>query len=431
MEHRNTLAYGLLLLSWNACPVLIQAQQWVPVSGNAGGMTSCQTLSADTCQAAAFGGRLYVTHNGGASFDSVQTIFITEWFNDIHFPTAQVGYACGGSHYGYHTSIIAKTEDGGTTWFPLTYDTLPWYTLNSIRFFNADVGLVSGNVGTFYRTEDGGNTFIPVNLPLLGYNMVTDIYFDGDVAYICTRATKYEAGDHQDDDYYHILKSTDMGANWTVMYSDTVLNRTLTTDRGINGIRFLGDVGMACGYNGLLLLTADGGTTWTESTIAGDSTTLWTLEMATDQIAYITTGFAYAGGDRNTLRTNDGGQTWTTLPEKFISMSIKDGVGYAIDDTYHLFKNAQVLNGITEEDVPVISVFPNPSNGKVHVRLPHVLASGILTLFAPNGRACLEVPFRHADQLSFDPGDLAAGTYVIEVRGKDADPVYRNRVVLQ
>lgn len=109
----------------------------------------------------------------------------------------------------------------------------------------------------------------------------------------------------------------------------------------------------------------------------------------------------------------------------------KDGVGYAIDDTYHLFKNAQVLNGITEEDIPVISVFPNPSNGKVHVRLPHVLASGILTLFAPNGRACLEVPFRHADQLSFDPGDLAAGTYVIEVRGKDADPVYRNRVVLQ
>ncbi len=61
---------------------------------------------------------------------------------------------------------------------------------------------------------------------------MTDIHFDGDVASICTRATRYEDGDDQDDDNYHILKSTDMGVNWTVMYSDTVLNRTLTTDRG-------------------------------------------------------------------------------------------------------------------------------------------------------------------------------------------------------
>lgn len=431
MERKNTLTHGLLLLSGCAIPVLLHAQQWVPVTGNVGGMTLCQTISAETCQAAGDGGTMFVTHDGGASFDSVQTIFTTEWFNDLHFPTAQVGYACGGSHFGFHTSIIAKTEDGGTTWFPLTYDTLPWYTLNSIRFFNAEVGLVSGNVGSFYRTEDGGNTFIPVNLPLIGYNTVTDIYFDGDVAYICTRATKYEDGDDQDDDYYHILKSTDMGQNWTVMYSDTVLNRTLTTDRGINGICFQGEIGMACGYNGLLLRTQDGGTSWSESTIAQDTTTLWDLEMVNAQLAYIITGFAYAGGYRNTLRTEDGGQTWSVMPEKFMNISIKNGTGYAVDDTYHLFKNTQVVNGIRDITPALISIFPNPSSGVVQVQMPQHMPSGLLTLFDPSGRACMELPFRHADQLSFDAGDLAAGPYVVEVRGQGTDLVYRQRIILQ
>lgn len=408
----------------------MHAQQWVPVAGAVGGMNFCQAISVDTCQAAATGGRLYTTHDGGVSFDSTQTIFTTEWFNDMHFPTPQVGFACGGTHYGYHTSIIAKTEDGGATWFPLTYNELPWYTLNSIRFFNAEIGLVSGNVGTFLRTGDGGNTFIPVSLPIPGYNNVRDIYFDGDVAYICTRATKYFA-DENDDDYYHILKSTDMGQSWTVIYSDTVLNRTITTDRGINSVRFLGNFGMACGYNGLLLRTADGGETWMESTIAADVTTLFGIELVNDELAFITTHASYAGLYGNTLRTDDGGLTWAVMPEKFISISVMDGVGYAIDDAYQLFKNTQIVNGVAEIDRASLSIFPNPAGDMVHVQMPQAMTAGILTVHDLNGRILLEEPIRNVDHFSIPTTGLAAGAYVVEVRGKGSATAYRQRLILQ
>lgn len=414
----------LVLIS--AAGLSVHAQQWIPVPGAPPGLVLCQTISADTCQAAGGGGRLYVTRDGGATFDSVQTIFTTEWFNDMHFPTSQVGYACGGSDFGFYKNIIAKTMDGGNTWFPLTHDEYPWFSFWRIRFFNPDIGLVSGDVGTFMRTEDGGDTFTPIDLGLPGINSVNDIYFDGDVGYICTRATQ-----NNNDDIYHILKSTDLGQSWNILYSDTVLSRTVNTDRGVQCVRFIGQSGMACGYNGLLLRTTDGGATWTENTLATGVTTLFGLEMVNGQLAFITTMNAYAGEIRNTLRTGDGGVTWTTLPEKFLSVSVKDGTGYAVDDAGHLFKNAEVTNDIREVTPEPITLFPNPSTGDVNLELPKTMADSHIYVYDGNGRTVLERQVSGQRGSIFKVNDLATGLYVVKVMEDRTGKTYRQRLVVQ
>jgi hypothetical protein len=315
--------------------------------------------------------------------------------------------------------------DGGNTWFSLTHDEYPWYSFQSIRFFDSDIGLVSGDAGTFMRTVNGGDTFTPIDLGLPGINSVNDIYVDGNAGYICTRATA-----NSNDAIYHVLKSTDFGQSWNIIYSDTVLDLTVTSDRGVQTVRFMGQFGMACGYNGLLLRTTDGGETWTESTIATDVTTLFGLELVNEQLAFITTMNAYAGEVRNTLRTNDGGDTWTTLPEKFLSVSVKDGVGYAVDDSLHLLKNAQITNGIHEEALDTITLFPNPSTDMVNLELPTMEAYHVY-VHDGYGRMVLEGQISGQRRLTFRTAGLATGLYTVKVTEDRTRKTYRQRFVIQ
>lgn len=428
METRTTPTLGLLLLFLCAVPGIVHAQQWVPVAGAPQGLVVCQTMSADTCQIASSMSNFVVTRNGGASFDSAQTMFTTEWCTDMHFPTALVGYACGGSHYGYYNNVITKTVNGGASWFPLTNNEFPGFSFGRIHFITEDIGFVSGDWANFLKTVDGGSTFTPIDLQLPDTNYVLDIDFDGYIGYVCTK--KY-TGLYNDDDIYRILKTTDLGDTWSILYADTIVNNMYTLDRGINRVRFLGDFGLACGNNGILLRTTDGGATWLESTVLSDTTFFRDLEVVNEQTAFIMTQLAYAGEFRNTLRTDDGGLTWAAISEKFICVSVKDGVGYAIDDSYQLFKNTQIMNGVAEVDRASLSIFPNPSTGMVHVRLPQVMAAGMLTVHDVNGRILLEETIRNVDQFSITTTGLAAGAYVVEVRGKGSSSVHRQRLILQ
>ena len=407
----------------------LSAQQWFPVTGAPSGLAVCQTMSADTCQIARSMSDHFVTSDGGASFDSTQTMFTTEWCLDMHFPTAQVGYACGGSHFGVFTNVITKTVDGGASWFPVTNDEFPGYSFGSIHFVTQEIGFVSGDVGTFLKTVDGGATFTPLEVQLPELNSIVDIHFNGTNGYVCTRTRPLNTQD--DDDIYRILKTTDLGDTWNILYADTVLDRTYTTDRGVNSVRFLGAFGLACGNNGLLLRTTDGGSTWSESILLSDTTFLRDMEMVNEQTAYIMTIRAYAGELRNTLRTDDGGLTWTTMPEKFLNISVKDGTGYAIDDEYHLFKNMDVLNRVPQHDAPVLALFPNPTTGQVTMLLSGILAIGHCSVFDGNGRVVLEQGLAAQRSLTLHTAGLAAGTYVVQVKDLGSDRIYRQRLVVQ
>ncbi len=93
-----------------------------------------------------------------------------------------------------------------------------------------------------------------------------------------------------------LIKSTDGGQSW--------LNINAQTTTPILKIRsFDGAVVIASGYNGLILRSTDGGETFTQvaSGVTGD---LWGLQMLNDTLGW-------ACGNRNSLiKTIDGGLTW-------------------------------------------------------------------------------------------------------------------------
>src|SRR5688500_15953171 len=115
---------------------------WSTTSTNFQG--GCFATSKDTCFVSDESGKIYRTTDGGTTWDSVQTIFTSSWFNDIYFPSKNVGYACGGTAFGTHWSTIAKTTNGGQTWDSLTSNVFNGDFL-CISFLNDSVGYIAGN----------------------------------------------------------------------------------------------------------------------------------------------------------------------------------------------------------------------------------------------------------------------------------------------
>lgn len=97
-----------------------------------------------------------------------------------------------------------------------------------------------------------------------------------------------------------ISRTIDGGKNW-VRIAPTGISTT-----ALNTVDFVDENnGMACGTNGVIIRTADGGNTWTQTT-AG-------IGSGFNSMAYSSTNKAVAIGNQGGIRyTTNGGGTWTT-----------------------------------------------------------------------------------------------------------------------
>ncbi|MFA7446082.1 MAG: hypothetical protein WCY89_09060, partial [Flavobacteriaceae bacterium] len=88
--------------------------QWELVSEYTG--NAMAVVNEDKVFVAHEDGIIYSTSDGGETWSSYQVEGFADsysWFNDIYFPTENVGYACGGSYFGSIHRFIIKTTDGG------------------------------------------------------------------------------------------------------------------------------------------------------------------------------------------------------------------------------------------------------------------------------------------------------------------------------
>lgn len=85
-----------------------------------------------------------------------------DYYQDICFPTANIGYAVG-----YNGSII-KTEDAGNNWEVVKKGNLPFQkrdNLEAVDFIDATTGYAVGRRGLILKTEDGGDNWTRYNSP--------------------------------------------------------------------------------------------------------------------------------------------------------------------------------------------------------------------------------------------------------------------------
>jgi photosystem II stability/assembly factor-like uncharacterized protein len=188
---------------------------------------------------------------------------------------------------------ILRTLDGGSTWTPQSSGTPE--DLNAVFFLTPSRGWAVGTNGTILSTSNGGAAWTlrhfeylsPSNLPITP--SFTDVRFLSDARGTLVGNTK-EGG--------VILTTADGGSTWTrqprVLFNGG--------PAGLNALSF-GDAlhGWAVGQFGVIMATSDGGSSWTEDT-SGSVETL-------NGVSFInaTTGWA-AGTHGVVLKTTTGGR---------------------------------------------------------------------------------------------------------------------------
>ncbi|NVO20189.1 MAG: T9SS type A sorting domain-containing protein [Bacteroidetes bacterium] len=179
------------------------------------------------------------------STDNGQNWALTTFLNDenwesVNFSSPGIGYIVSGS------GKIAKTIDGGVNW-SIIYDN-PAEHFNRVKFINPFTGFVIGRYGRILKTTDGGINWNPVESGT--FSSLNDIVFVNGVK-------GFIAGDH-----------------------DIMQNM------------------------GILLITLDGGDTWTNSPAAQSS---YPFNL---RLAFANENTGYLQTDSYLFKTLDGGATW-------------------------------------------------------------------------------------------------------------------------
>jgi photosystem II stability/assembly factor-like uncharacterized protein len=230
--------------------------QWLNPKPSGTNINDIHILNNSTIIAVGESGFIGRSNNSGSTWTFItRTVGFgiqTPSFNGVHFPGPFTGYVVGANN------LILKTTDGGISWnnltSPVTGDLPIW---NSV-FFTDElngwiVGLASGPTPLLYKTNDGGINWIPSsNLPASasGQTLNTIRFTNANFGLITATSGK-------------IYKTTDGGINW----DDISISNTGSPNPSTASYRGLGIVNeqifiAGATNNSILMRTTDGGSTW-------------------------------------------------------------------------------------------------------------------------------------------------------------------------
>jgi photosystem II stability/assembly factor-like uncharacterized protein len=227
------------------------------------------------------------TRDGGATWQQQKTGTSRHLFS-ISFIDDRRGWTVG------ERNTILKTIDGGTTWQQAVPE--EDRILNHVAFIDADHGWVVGEQGCMYRTQDGGLTWREVIPAYFERESFEDLFENPRPALFSIYFSDRENGWACGMDGL-ILRTADGGLTWQVQPTGT--------EFALYSICITGDRGWAVGDRGSYVLSRDGGQSWQvmENAI---SSRMWFRDVgfATPRIGFV------AGWAGTVVRSIDGGETW-------------------------------------------------------------------------------------------------------------------------
>jgi photosystem II stability/assembly factor-like uncharacterized protein len=265
---------------------------------------------------------------------SVIIIAGTILLEKLYFPGNGTGYALGNiSGFNTYSTYGFRTIDGGANWKPLLATDFPNANAYTAAFFpHPDTGYVFTNA--YVNFEPGTDNQLV---------RVTDFVFD--------------EGLSQSWRFFAEIINSDMPANMTDAYF------------------FDSQTGYACGQDGNIYKTTDGGVSWTVD--YEGSTPL-------EALYFVDSGTGFATGRDGTILKWTGGTSAVSFPEK-----------YGGD----------------------VRFFPNPACGQLTIELPAPV-NATLRLFNNGGQLVRQARLTQESMLSLQ--ELPAGVYLAEVRAGDA-----------
>jgi len=244
-------------------------------------------------------------------------------------------------------SVIMYSADGGATWKPQKSPVTN--SLCDASFINATTGWIVGRAGTILHTTDGGATWqkqdagISNHLFAVSFADERNGWAVGDFGAILHTAdggaTWQKQGEGEDKiyndvffadalhgwivgEYGTIMSTADGGATWRKQECKDILPVAADTEwesfaPSLYGVHFSDTAkGFACGMDGTIIATGDGGATWKKVKNPAESTkvTLYKIKCSG-------TTCLVAGQKGMSLVSADGGMTWQILESSQITKS--------------------------------------------------------------------------------------------------------------
>ncbi len=290
--------------------------------------------------------------SGGWQYLINYGLWVETRFEDVYFTDTSTGYAVEIRDYSLDSlqKPIYKTIDGGYSWTNVGPSYYGSVALRSIEFLDDKAtGMVGSLFGTVYRTTNAGATWTDISKSVADTVADTLPYGRRNICGIAHFGNNFYAVGWWGASIARFYKSTDKGVTWSTTYIDTNLATCLidaaflSTDTGFvtGGKNIFGGSFYASSDESVILKTTDGGATWTkvfsDTTIGGR---IWKIQLL-DKMNIVASIEPYYYPDSvNMIKSTDGGNTWTIINVG----SIKDlaygsmccmtqGVGFATTKT--------------------------------------------------------------------------------------------------
>jgi len=229
-------------------------------------------INANTGYVVGENGKILQTTNAGVSW-TTQTSGTTVALRSVYFVSLDTGYIVGGNS---GNPIALKTTNAGLTWTPM--NTGSTQELESVFFTDANTGYAVGMSGTLLKTINGGTNWT---------TMLSGQWGNFHTIYFSNSSTGYAATGNGNNTT--ILKTSDKGVNWSIYLNTFSYGNFISKDTAF---------AQGSGY---VQKTTDGGANWT-----------LVYRADFNKIYFINSDVGYGIWSSEIYKTTDGGHTWIT-----------------------------------------------------------------------------------------------------------------------
>ncbi len=312
----------------------------------------------------------------------------------------------------------------GSNWFSSTDEGANWTSLggrsglisvSTVSMFKSGNNLVYGTTGNggLHFSTNNGSSWSGSNMPSAANKTIhKHIVSVGGTLFAST--------------LNGVVKSTDNGANWEEVSGVPTFNGTGTSLTAINGGLLLGIYGQG------IHRSTDGGATWTKVLGGG----LGSMDNNIITVSY-RNGIALAGGAAGGVYySTNNGSSWTTVPNTDMpfgalvsSVLYHNGYLYAGHNTGMARQQIAIASSTSEMNQPQLKLYPNPSQGMVHLSWPGAEELQV-EIYNLSGQRVYETKLQ-GEESQIDAQALAKGVYLLRVSNPQSQQIQHQRLVIQ
>ncbi|MBK7212398.1 MAG: T9SS type A sorting domain-containing protein [Bacteroidales bacterium] len=236
--------------------------------------------------------KIYRTADAGLTW---QLVFSSSSTYLLNFDFLDSMHGVGGSVSWNYSSVILLTNDGGLTWTEDWPSNMPWYSTNSLCYFDQDKIFSVGILGRIFRSDNAGLTWQQKNQFAFMGDIMSVQFPEPMVGYAVAKVYGGGMG------YSEMKKTVDGGQSWESIYGASVDYSLISFIDINNGFYTFQSWGLNFSK------TSDGGYHWTDYSTGYD--------FEPKAIRFFDENNGLIAGDWVMIRTADGGLTWQTVDD--------------------------------------------------------------------------------------------------------------------